>query len=168
MLKTSLEEWNIDRKEPVKDFLTYTIFESDNGDYAFYFYQIEEWSIYKYCSKLKIYSNKIAPRIIFDSKSVWFLYYLENDDKSLLDWSQEKLISLRQLKKAGQNQYLFPFIILNLSNFTYAEIVDDSLQTLKKNYDSVIGIGGEFDKIVNSEKVFELARLRWMSTNKLL
>ncbi|HVV55488.1 MAG TPA: hypothetical protein VHC47_09195 [Mucilaginibacter sp.] len=172
MQKTTFEKWKIKREEPVKPYLTYSIYEGDNPDFAFYFSQIEEWGILKFCTKLQIFKNKTAPERIYDSKSVWFLFDSSEPMDFILDWTFEKLVCFRQLINKGNNHYSYPFVIINLSSLTYAVIDDDSLKTLRReDANSITGIKTTIDKITKDEKeVFEnfrLDELEWVSLSKL-
>jgi hypothetical protein len=173
MRKTTLEGWGITREEPPKPFLTYCIYEGENPDFAFYFSQIEEWGILKFCTKIQIYRNKQAPEKIYDSKSNWFLFdpFNENDSEEtnfVFDWTLENLVCFRQLINKGDRKYYYPFIIINLSNLEYTSVEGTSFQTLRKdNSSSITGVKTEIDKNTNEEKkIFEnikLEELEWIS-----
>lgn len=169
MQKTTLEEWKIIREEPIKAYLTHSIYEGDNSEFAFYFSQIEEWSLMKYCSKLQIYQNKLSPKKIYDSESVWFLF---DETNFRYDWTLEKLVCFRQLTDDGNNNYSFPFIIINLFNLTYAKIDDDSLITLSKDdHDSITGTKILIDKSTKTEKniseIFQFENMNWVPLSNL-
>ena len=176
MQKTTLEKWKIIREEPAKPYLTHSIYEGDNLEFAFYFSQIEEWGLMKFCTKLQIYRHKLSPEKIYDSGSVWFLFDIFNEADFtetgfIFDWTLENLVGFRQLSNKGNNNYSYPFIIIDLSNLTYAAI-DDKLLTLKKDDSiSVTGIRVEIDKDTNEEKKvfknFKFEEMRWLTLTSL-
>jgi hypothetical protein len=177
MQKTTLEEWKIIREEPVKPYLTHSIYEGDNSEFAFYFSQIEEWSLMKHCTKLQIYTHKSSPEKIYDSGSVWFLFDIFDETdltetSFIFDWTLEKLVCFRQLINKGNNNYSYPFIIINLSNLTYAAIDDNLLNTLKKDDSiSVTGVKAVIDKDTKEEKKvfenFKFEEMKWSTLTKL-
>jgi hypothetical protein len=172
MQKTTLEKWKIKREELAKPFLTHIIYEGDNADFAFYFSQIEEWSLMKYCTKLQIFHNKTAPEKIYDSGSVWFLFNTLDETDFIFDWTLEKLVCFRQLINKGNNNYSYPFIIIDLSHQTYAVIDDNLLETLRKDDPaSITGIRTVIDKNTKEEKKvlknFKLEELNWTTLTKL-
>jgi len=177
MQRTTLKEWKIIREEPAKPYLMYSIYEGDNSEFAFYFSQIEEWGLMKYCTKLQIYTNKLSPEKVYDSGSVWFLFDISNEVNFtetgfIFDWTLEKLVCFRQLINKGNNNYSYPFIIINLSNLTYAVIDDKLLNTLKKdNSISVTGVKIVIDKNTKEEnKVFEnfkFEEIKWDTLTSL-
>ena len=168
MRKTNLNDWKIIREEPAKPYLTHSIYESDNCDFAFYFSQIEEWGLMKYCTKLQIYKDKSAPQKIYDSKSVWFLF---DTSDYIYDWTSEKLVCFVQLISKGNNKYSYPFIIINLDNLKYASL-KDNFETLTKNTDNTItGMETIIDNNTKTEKKrienIKLDELKWMPLNQL-
>jgi len=176
MQKTTLEEWKIIRDEPVKPYLTHGIYEGNNSEFAFYFSQIEEWGLMKYCTKLQIYKHKSSPEKIYDSGSVWFLFdiFKEVDfteTSFIFDWTLEKLVCFRQLINKGNNNYSYPFIIINLSNLTYAAIDDKLLMLKKEDSISFTGVQVVIDKDTNEEKkVFKKIKfeeMRWATLTSL-
>lgn len=169
MRKTTLEEWKIIREEAPKPYLTHSIYEGENPDFAFYFSQIEEWGLSKYCTKLQIYRNKSTPEKIYDSGHAWFLFNIFNETSFIFDWTIENLVCFRQLINKGNNYYSYPFIIINLSNLTYAAIDDNLLNSLKKNdSSSVTGMKILVDKNTREEKkVFENFKFEGMNWAKL-
>jgi hypothetical protein len=147
MRKTNLDDWSIIREEPAKSFLTHCIYESDNCEFAFYCSQIEEWSLMKYCTKIKIYKNKSEPKLIYDSKSAWFLFDLFSENDFIRDWTAEKLVCFRQLINKGNNNYSCPYIIINLESLKYVSLSDNS-------------------KVMDKEKV-NLNEMKWLPLSEL-
>ena len=148
--------------------MTHNICETDNYDFAFYFSQIEEWSLMKYCTKLQIYKDKLAPQKIYDSKSVWFLYEM---DDYIYDWTAEKLICLRQLINKGNNKYNYPFIIINLENLNFASLKHNFEVLIKNNDNTITGTETIIDTNSKTEvkriEKFNLDELKWMPLNYL-
>ncbi len=163
MRKTNLDDWKIIREEPAKPFLTHSIYESDNSTFAFYFSQIEEWSLMKYCTKLQIYKDKSVPKKIYDSKSVWFLFDISN---YIYDWTSEKLVCFIQLINKGNNKYSYPYIIINLDNLKYALLKDNFEKLQKSDNNTIIGIETIIDNSTKTEKKrlknIKLDELKWM------
>ena len=119
MRKAKLLEWKIVGDEAEKPWLTHCIYESDNGDFAFYFSQIEEWSLMKYCSKLQIFKDKSDPRKIYDSKALWYLFNIFNETDFIFDWTYDGLVCFRRLINEGKNKYSYPYVIMNLTTESY-------------------------------------------------
>jgi hypothetical protein len=166
MEETTLQEWKILNKQSITPLPTYQIFESEHLDVAVNFSNIVEWSMMKYCSRLEIYLNKLAPQLIFDSCSSWFLFDLYNQVEFMYDWLSDGIICFRQLINRGRNNYSYPFVIFNLLTLDFAKIDDNSLVSLKKaDLGSVIGLKINDDK---TETIisFKFNELKWQPFNK--
>jgi hypothetical protein len=140
MRETNLADWGIFRKEPDKAWLTYKIYESDSSDFAFYFYNIGEWGLMKYASKLQILKDKSTPKVIYDSEKIRFLFNVFDEKDFIYDWTPQGLICLRQLIPLGHNKYSYPFMVINLVSVSYAIIEDTEIKTLEKTTASIINI----------------------------
>ena len=124
MRETTLSEWKIIRQEADKPWLTHCIYENDNSHYAFYFSQIEEWSLMKYCTKLEIFEDKSNPKKIYDSGSIWYMFNPFNVTDFVFDWTKDDLVCFRRLINEGQNKYSYPFVVMNLASRQYTTIND--------------------------------------------
>jgi hypothetical protein len=121
MKRAELEEWGIIRTAKKENYLTHLLFESGNGKYAFYFSQIEEWSLLKYCTKLEIFENKNSPIKIFDNNSPWFLYD-EYIPELFYDWSDFGFLCLTQLLQPEPNVWCYPIILIDLKIKKFAKL----------------------------------------------
>lgn len=167
MQQTTLKEWGITRNQPEVPYLTYSIYEDINSNFAFYFSQIEEWGMMKYCATLQIYQDKLAPKKVYDSGPVWFLFNIFDETTAIYDWTFDKLVCLRQLISHGDNTYSCPFMIIDLSKLTYTLIHDDQMETLEKDpLASIRGIKTVIDKNTKEEKkiaeIINLENLKWV------
>ena len=172
MKKTSLEDWKIVREEPTMPFLTHCIYETENSNFAFFFSQIEEWSLMKYCTHLQIYKDKEAPKKIYDSKSVWFLFNIFSEELDYIyDWTSDMLICFRQLINHGQNKYTYPYIIINLGNFKFTAIRDKLFTSLVRDGNIITSTETIIDKENKTEKKvveqYKLDEMEWLPLSEL-
>ncbi len=166
MQRTTLEDWKFTHEIQNKPYLTNSIFEGNNPEFAFFFSQIEEWGLMKYCTKLQIYQNKLSPHKIYDSGNVWFLCDLFDETSFTYDWTLDGFVCFRQLINKGSSKYSYPFIIFNLSNLTYASIDGNSFQTLRKDSGhsfTAIGVEGDKDTLCVN---FDFEELTWTKLSK--
>lgn len=141
MRKTSPKDWKIPVSNSMYDAPYFVVYESNDERFAFYFSNIGEWGLLKYCSNLEIFKNKNSPEKIYDSGKFAFLFNPFNEVDFIFDWSNENLLCIRQLINKGNNQYSYPFTIINLEQLVYTYIPpEDFAECLKYETNRLQGL----------------------------
>ena len=166
MVETTLEDWKIKSIERIERYLTYSVLESNDHRVACYFDRIGEWSLMKYCSSLQIFINKQNPVKIFDVKLMYFLFNHFNQSNFIWDWTDRGFIAFRQLINEGNNNYSYPFVIINFETLLFTKLVDNYAVDLVLNSDNTITCiaGDTANQIDHTGVVIEpisLASLKW-------
>jgi hypothetical protein len=162
MKRVDLKEWGIIRNTKNERSSLDTVFECESGDYAFYFYGIEEYGILKFYASLRIYRNKIAPEIIFDNNAFCFVYNSFNEIMYIEDWSSDGYVCLVELLTDNNTpNYPYAYFIIDLKRLKYASINGNYVEIIKDEGDSVSCIRTR--KIEREKDVFYFDKMNWRS-----
>jgi hypothetical protein len=169
-LVKNLSDWEIKRE--IVDFpadgITHTLWETNNEEFGFYFYLIDEYGLMKNLAKLQILRNKKDPKMIYDSKRVNFTYNPYQELFTEYDWTDKGFLVLRQVLNGG---YKLPVIIINLYE---SKFISFDKFYVKLNLENRILTIEEtvVSKIFKKEEIIvekiDLDKTDWLSLDKLI
>ncbi|HEY4798890.1 MAG TPA: hypothetical protein VII99_07430 [Bacteroidia bacterium] len=166
----NLSDWKIkrDKIDLPTEGITHALWETDNEEFGFYFYEINEYGILKNFCRLQILRDKTNPKILYDSKKVSFIYNPYDKLFTEYDWTDKGLLVLRQILDRG---FKAPVIIINLYNLTFVSLdkfyvklsLDNKILTTDETF---------YDKPSGKEKVvtenFDFDKIEWLSLQNLV
>ena len=150
MKQSLISEWS-DAGVP-EGALEQTVFETSDGNFLVHFYKIEEYGMMRFCSPVKIWRDKSAPKLVMDSVPIAFEYQFSRSVEYL---SGSQVVCLL-FPEISNTRIDYINVLIDIAKSEFATI-----RTL--NFDLIEGLGRVIQLKLNPRYSYSEEELRQLS-----